>query len=266
MLLVLAGIMITVIGSTPDILAHDSPILEPSPVSTVFDGSGGFSALDGARGVAVFESGSRTYAIVTAWAEGGVQIMDITNPVHPAPVSAVFDGSGGFSALDVAIDVAVFESGSRTYAIVAAWDDDGVQIMDITPSLSNYPLVETPLSHAIYDAATARLLLAFSEPVTVLGQSNLSLVHDIAAHDESGTSIALTGADLLTIDGLSRSDFLVFVLNNQAHTAILETINSGGDVHLAIGPRAIYTADGFIDIATVGGRQPPILMGIEIVQ
>ena len=59
--------------------------------------------------------------------------MDITNPIHPSPVSAVFDGSGGFGALDGAIDAEVFTQGGRTYAIVAAGgDDDGVQIMDIT--------------------------------------------------------------------------------------------------------------------------------------
>ena len=59
----------------------------------------------------VFTQGGRTYAIVTAWGDDGVQIIDITNPIHPSPVSAVFDGSGGFSALDDARDVEVFTQG-----------------------------------------------------------------------------------------------------------------------------------------------------------
>ena len=68
----------------------------------------------------MFTQGGRTYAIVAALDDDGVQIMDITNPIHPSPVSAVFDGSGGFGALDGAIDAEVFTQGGRTYAIVAA--------------------------------------------------------------------------------------------------------------------------------------------------
>ena len=107
--------------------------IHPSPVSAVFDGSGGFGALDGAADVEVFTQGGRTYAIAAGGDDDGVQIIDITNPIHPSPVSAVFDGSGGFSALDAASDAEVFTQGGRTYAIVTAWGDDGVQIMDITP-------------------------------------------------------------------------------------------------------------------------------------
>ena len=122
-------------------------VLEPVPVSAVFDGSGGFGALDGANDVVVFTQGGRTYAIVAAVDDDGVQIMDITNPVHPAPVSAVFDNSGGFSALNGARDAEVFTQGGRTYAIVAAAFDDGVQIMDITN-----PIHPSPVS-AVFDGS-----------------------------------------------------------------------------------------------------------------
>ena len=67
---------------------------QPYPVSAVFDGRE-FTALGGANGVEVFWSGNRTYAVVTASGDDGVQIMDITDPAHPAPVSAAFDGMGG---------------------------------------------------------------------------------------------------------------------------------------------------------------------------
>ena len=121
--------------------------IHPSPVSAVFDGSGGFSALEYPNDVEVFSQGDRTYAIVTALNDDGVQIIDITNPIHPSPVSAVFDGSGGFSALDGAIDAEVFTQGGRTYAIVAAYDDDGVQIIDITN-----PIHPSPVS-AVFDGS-----------------------------------------------------------------------------------------------------------------
>ena len=112
----------------------------PVPVSAVFDGSGGFTALDGANDIEILEREGRTYAIVAAVGGDGAQIMDITDPTHPVPVSAVFDSSDGFTALDGAYDVEIFEREGRTYAIVASWRDYGVQIMDITPPVA-HPLV-----------------------------------------------------------------------------------------------------------------------------
>ena len=105
----------------------------PIPVSAVFDGLRVIDTMDGAYEVEVFDSGGRTYAMVAAVYDHGIQIMDITDPARPTPTSAVFDGSEGFTALDRAVDVEVFESGGRTYAMVAAvYDNGAVQIMDIT--------------------------------------------------------------------------------------------------------------------------------------
>ncbi len=118
-------------GSWVQIIDITDPA-RPAPVSAVFDDEGGFSALDRARDVEVFGMHGRTYAIVAALGDDGVQIMDITDPARPAPVSAVFDDEGGFSALGWATDAEVFGMHGRTYAIVASPVDDGVQIMDIT--------------------------------------------------------------------------------------------------------------------------------------
>ena len=103
-----------------------------SPVSAAFDGSGGFGALGWALSVEVFGSGGRTYAVVTAEYDHGVQIMDVTDPARPAPVSAVFNGSGGFGALGGPSGVEVFGMDGRTYAMVAALYDGGVQIINMT--------------------------------------------------------------------------------------------------------------------------------------
>ena len=117
----------------------------PAAVSAAFDGAGGalfgnFDALLGAGGVDIFGAGGRVYAIVTALRDSGVQIMDITDPGSPAPVSAVFDGEGGFEALAVPYDVKTFDVGARTYAIVSSGEDNGVQIMDITDPGSPAPV------------------------------------------------------------------------------------------------------------------------------
>ena len=168
----------------------------PTPVSAVFDGSDGFDALEGAVDVEVFDSGGRTYATVAAARDSGIQIMDITDPARPTPVSAVFDGSNGFDALDGAIDVEVFDSGGRTYAIVAAYWDGGVQIMDITD-----PANPTPTS-AVFDSSGGSdngLNGYWNQVVTALfaglgGFVALDGANDVEVFDSGGRTYAMVTA------------------------------------------------------------------------
>ena len=191
----------------------------PTPVSAVFDGSGGFSALDAASDAEVFTQGGRTYAIVAA-VDDGVQIMDITNPVYPTPVSAVFDGSGGFSALGGAIAVEVFTQGGRTYAIVAAWGDDGVQIMDITN-----PVYPTPVS-AVFDGSG--------------GFSALEYPYDVEVFTQGGRTYAIVAA---YYDGVQIMD-----ITNPIHPSPVSAVfdDSGGF-------GALYGAND-AEVFTQGGR------------
>ena len=139
---------------------------EPVPVSSVFYWEDGFDALVGAGDVAITDAGSRTYAVVTSWHEsGGVQIMDITNPREPVPTSSVFDGMGGFDALGGG-NVAITDAGSRTYAVVAGWYDDGVQIMDITN-----PREPVPTS-SVFDGMDGFDALVGAEDVAIMNMGS----------------------------------------------------------------------------------------------
>ena len=127
----------------------------------------------------VLNSGDRTYAIVTAFDGDGVQIMDITDPASPAPVSAVFDGAVGLGALDGANGVGVFDGGNRTYAIVTALHGDGVHIMDITYLAS--------LDSAVFDdSVSVDAEPGFSQEVTDLVLAVLNSSEVIGAMFESG--------------------------------------------------------------------------------
>ena len=108
----------------------------PATISSVTDGAGGFDELDGAGGVTTFTIAGRTYAAVTAYVDDGVQIMNLTNPASPATISSVTDGAGGFDELDAAWGVDTFTIAGRTYAVVAAYTDDGVQIINLTDPAS----------------------------------------------------------------------------------------------------------------------------------
>ena len=106
----------------------DSPGLNLPAAGSITDG--GTLELDGARGITTFESGGSTYAAVTATNDDGVQILDITDPTAITAADSITDG--GTLELDGARGIATFTSGGRTYAAVAAYEDDGVQILDIT--------------------------------------------------------------------------------------------------------------------------------------
>ena len=86
-------------------------------------------ALGGASGITTFESGGRTYAVVTAYGEG-VQILDISDPYDILAAGSIIDNDS--LALRGASGITTFESGGNTYAAVIAFADDGVQILNIT--------------------------------------------------------------------------------------------------------------------------------------
>ena len=111
-----------------DITRPDSP----TAVSAVSDEENGFTALDGARGITTAVIGGSTYALAASYFDDGIQIIDITDPTSPAAVSAVFDGENGFTRFDGAYAVATVAIGSSAYALVASFDDDGIQIIALS--------------------------------------------------------------------------------------------------------------------------------------
>ena len=87
-------------------------------------------ALGGAEGIAIYESGSKRYAAVASYIDGGLQILDITDPDDIIAKASITDD--GDLALAGARNIAIFESGSKRYAAVTSVDNDGLQILDIT--------------------------------------------------------------------------------------------------------------------------------------
>ena len=69
-----------------------------------------------------------------AGGDDGVQVIDVSDPSAPVAKGAATDDSEyGFTKLDGAIDVAVFEDSDGSYiAVVAASQDDSVQLIDVS--------------------------------------------------------------------------------------------------------------------------------------
>ena len=124
----------------------------PSAVSSMTDGADGFTRLDGAASVAVAGLGASTYAVVASpgfpadhtWyvgghLDGGVQVINITDPASPSAVSSMTDGAGGFGELYTANGVAAATVGRSLYALVTSLYDDGLQIIGIEAAAPNLP-------------------------------------------------------------------------------------------------------------------------------
>ena len=112
----------------------------PSPVSTITDGVGGYKELDGAYDITTVTTDSSTFALVTSIWDNGVQIIDITDPYNPAPASAITDGVGGYTELFHPHAVTTVTIDSSTFAVVTAISGDGVQIIDITDPYNPSPV------------------------------------------------------------------------------------------------------------------------------
>ena len=105
----------------------------PEPVAAVFDNRNGFSALNGAADIELVVVFDRMVAVVSSAFDDGLQLIDVTDPANPIPVRAVYDGSGGYEALDGADDVEIFATADGTHVLVAGVAEGAVQIAKITP-------------------------------------------------------------------------------------------------------------------------------------
>jgi len=171
----------------------------PTATAAITDDVGGFTELNGANGIATAVIGSNTYAIVVSTHDDGVQIIDITTPSSPTPVAAVsdndVDGNGNtFSNLDVPRNVETVVIGSTTYALVAATNDKGVQIIDITTPSS--PLAVAAVSDNV--GGFTLLDTAWGITTVVIGSNTYALVSNSGWLADDGVQIIDISADVST--------------------------------------------------------------------
>ena len=171
--------------------------------------------LNGARGIAVFESGGSLYAIVAAEFDDGVQILDITTPTSITAAGNIDDDGTNTDDLELngARGIAVFESGSNRYAVVTASLDDGVQILDITDP--------TDITAAGRITDTGDLELNGARGIDLF-ESGGSLYAAVAAHSDNGVQI-------IKIDGGTST-----VLSTDAFATTWETDSAGESISIPV--------------------------------
>ncbi len=108
----------------------------PKATASITDQNGGFTELNGAAFITTVVIDGKTYALVAALGDNGVQIIDISDPTSPKATAAITDGQGGFTELNGAWGITTVVIGGKTYALVTGFRDDGVQIIDISDPTS----------------------------------------------------------------------------------------------------------------------------------
>ena len=121
---------------------------DPVPVASLTDDQ--TTALDGAVAVETIRIGSGIYAVSVSPNDDGLQILNLTDPADPTPVASLTDdasvhlgGARGVDTLDLS---------SGTYAVVAAPQDDGLQVVEITDPADPVPVARVPDDGGVHAA------------------------------------------------------------------------------------------------------------------
>ena len=109
----------------------------PSLVTYVEDGAN-YTELEDPLDVTIATIGTSIFALVAAFDDNGVQIIDITDPSNPTPASAIsFDND--YTKLNGPISITTIAIGTSTFALVSSVWSNGVQIIDITDPYNPAP-------------------------------------------------------------------------------------------------------------------------------
>ena len=120
-----------------------------SPAAASVIQASGLYALDDPRDIETFHISDKTYAMVAAFGDDAVLILDVTNPDAPKWVARADHTVNGFTGLAGPEDVEVFGVFGKTYAFVAGGGTNAIQIMDVTDPRMPSPV--SCISHGISD-------------------------------------------------------------------------------------------------------------------
>ena len=226
----------------------------PIPAHAIFHEMEGFEGLYRAWGIDITHIEGRSYAVVAGEYDGGsVQIIDVTNPKVPRPVSIATDEKGGFGHLADPWDVATAEIDGRHYAVTASRGDNAVQIIDITN-----PSSPRPAGHIGTDTWPQQVKVAElngrQHAIVMTSRDSSIQVIDISnprnpvITDSSGTGDALS-LDVTTMDGRTYA-VVAGRVQGGGHLTIKDVTNpesvvSAGKLTIPWGDTSLIAGQGF---------------------
>ncbi|MDI1495715.1 MAG: FG-GAP repeat domain protein [Cenarchaeum symbiont of Oopsacas minuta] len=154
-----------------------------SPVVGITD-SVKYPILDGAFDIAIAQINGSTYALVVAFFDDGVQIIDITNPFDPSPVANITD-SVEYPVLDGAYGIATAQINGSTYAAT----------LTVNGTIGSVTLAEIESSTVTPSTTTNTVTIIKTVTSSDADTNNTSFTITVTNEDDT-TSITFTNADL----------------------------------------------------------------------
>ena len=175
----------------------------PAYVGTIRDNLGGFYYLGGVRDISVVaHSDGRVLAL--AGSGDGVQVIDVTDPYHPAPAGGLRAGSGGLDP-DGAHRTAALHSDGRVLALVAGGDGRTV-MLDITSPGTPALAGAIPTGGAGSATAVSMFEASDGRPYAMLaGEGGVQIV-DVTDPGAPVQAVALEGFGVSDISIFESSD------------------------------------------------------------
>ena len=233
---------------------------EPIAASSVKDGSGGYTRLDGAVYVTTEIIDSRIYALVAAKNDDSIQFLDITNPYNPTRGPTASDGVDGYTQLNGVVSIATVTIDSSPYAITSSLNDKGVQIINL-----NHPrLVYSDNTNPAYAKEGDMLTLEFAVNDTIVSSTTQfinpaqmpSVIITNATSSATYTATLTVPSDPIE----SFADFVITLENNQSVTLSVTENDFPSNVFIdTISPRIELVGDQNHTVYV--GTQNPIIPG-----
>ena len=244
------------------------------PANPAFGRAGGlpvFDELEEPFEMDVIEIGGIHYALVAALRDDGVQIINMSDPSYPVPAAGLTDGQGGFETLGEPSSIAATKIGEGYYALVAASEDRGIQIIDITDPANPSPeaaITNTTdgfgaMNYPTYVAVTEidgahYALVSDSLTVYVINVTDPGSPVHVASLTDGQDGFNLNYPDDIAFADIGNTTYaMVIVLND----SILQMIDLSDPANPVAAGFASGDADGFgafqlTDVASaeIGGR------------
>ncbi len=227
-------------------------VSDPSDISATDQiTDGGSLELNGARDVATFQVNGSIYAAVASAFDNGVQILDVSDPADISATDQITDG--GSLELGGASGIAIFQAGGSTYAAVASFDDDGVQILDVSD----------PHNVTATDQITDGGSLALDGPRAIATfQAGGSIYAAVASAFDNGVQILdvsdpgnVTATDQITDDATlelnGATGITTFQAGGKTYAAVASSADNGVQILDVSDPSDISATDQITDDATL---------------
>ena len=170
----------------------------PSPVANITDGDD-YPILNGSRAITTVTLDSFTYAIVTAFNDNGIQIINITNPASPSPAANITYDATDYAKLRGPYGISTTTINSSIYALVASYNA-GLQIVKIS-SITAIPDKTAPNITSSATINPRLISVDFDEPIqiapgahdsiSITSSSTVFLIDELSIRNETTLEISL---------------------------------------------------------------------------